>query len=264
MAFSLDNIFTTRTALPAGCGPIEIEPCAALKPYIRCFWTYARPDSGVPVRIIPDCCADIIIDLDRRSAVFVDTGFDSFFARSAGAVFGIRFYAWAVSRFSRADGARGSVDPEQLFDGFSDFRDRIVASKTVSERIDLAQSYLTGILDERCDGDVMNCLYGMIKNNGNVSVSALASDVAVSRRTLERKFLRIGIAARSIARLIRYQLLWQECLKADFSALDCVEKFGYYDQAHMYNDFRAFHGLNPVEARKEYSSLSHFYNTRSL
>lgn len=262
MAFSLDKIFTTRTALPKGCGVIEIEPCAALKPYIRCFWTYARTDRSIPVRIIPDCCADIIIDLDRRSAEFVDIGFDSFFVRSTGTVFGIRFYAWAVSRFSSTCVRHGPVDPKMLFAGFSDFQNRIIEAKTLSERIAFAQSYLTGIMSERCDDDVMNCLYSMVKNSGNVSVNELASDVAVSRRTLERRFLRIGITAQSMSGLIRYQLLWQECLKRDFSALDCVEKFGYYDQAHMYNDFRAFHGINPVEARREYSSLSHFYNTR--
>lgn len=40
MAFSLDRLYHPLTAQPFKCDKnyIEIAPCDALKPYIRCFW----------------------------------------------------------------------------------------------------------------------------------------------------------------------------------------------------------------------------------
>ena len=85
---------------------------------------------------------------------------------------------------------------------------------------------------------------------------------AVSTRSLERKFLRtVGTSPAQTLGLFRYQLLWQECLKPGFDALDCVEKFGFYDQAHLCNCFKAHHGISLTQARAECSTLSHFSNT---
>ena len=43
MAFSLESIFTTATAVPSEIsGIIEVEPIDYLKPYVRCFWLIAQ------------------------------------------------------------------------------------------------------------------------------------------------------------------------------------------------------------------------------
>ena len=48
---------------------------------------------------------------------------------------------------------------------------------------------------------------------------------------------------------MRYQLLWQEMLRAPrFSVLDAVDRFGYTDQAHLLGDFRRRHLMTPREA----------------
>ena len=86
MAFSLEKIFTTRTALPKNGGVTEIEPIAALKPYIRCFWTCERDKRNIVSRVVPDCCADIIIDLDNNGAGFVGMCPDNFSATHVNAI----------------------------------------------------------------------------------------------------------------------------------------------------------------------------------
>ena len=265
MAFSLDKIFTTRTALPKNGGVIEIKPIAALQPYVRCFWVCERDKWDRVSRVIPDCCADIIIDVDNNGAGFVGMCLDSFTATHVNAIFGIRFYAWAVPQFVRVNAAQlfnAVINPQNLFSNFNEFKDRIIAAKSTAERVELSQRYLISLLDERCDNDVMNCLYATIVHNGNISVRDLSGSVAVCRRTLERKYMQsIGVSPKTITEMLRYQLLWQDCIKSNFNALDCVEKFGYYDQAHMYNDFKRYHGIGLSEARQEYCDLSHFYNT---
>lgn len=265
MAFLLDRIFTTRTALPKNGGIVEVEPIAALKPYIRCFWTVDNTNSHKSARIIPDCCADILIDIDNRSASFVGISLDSFLTEHTSEVFGIRFYAWTVSRFVRVDADKlndADIAPENLFCDFAKFKDGIIRAENTAKRIELAENYLLRLIDERQDDDVMNCLYSVIVHNGNKSVGDLADEIAVSKRTLERKFLRnVGVSPKIAAELIRYQLLWQDCIAGGFDIFDEVDKFGYYDQAHMYNDFKKYHGITIGDARNEYLDLSRFYNT---
>ncbi|MDE5563480.1 MAG: AraC family transcriptional regulator [Clostridiales bacterium] len=265
MAFSIDSIFTTRTALPKNGGIVEIEPIVALKPYVRCFWTCERDKANKVSRVIPDCCADIIIDVENDGAGFVGMCLDSFAATHINAIFGIRFYAWAVPQFTRTNAVilfNALINPQNLFNNFTEFKDSIIEAKSTSERVELAQKYLIGLLDSRCDSDVMNSLCDIVINNGNISVSDLSRGIAVSKRTLERKFMQsIGVSPKTITEAVRYQLLWQDCIDNRFCAIDSVEKFGYYDQAHMYNDFKRYHGIGLGEARQEYYDLSRFYNT---
>lgn len=267
MTFSLDKIFTTRTAMPKNGGVVEIQPIAALKPYVRCFWTCDRGKCAKYTRIIPDCCADIIFDLDTFGVGFVRMSFDSFTAENASTVFGIRFYAWAMPHFTRTNATELyglDIAPQKIFYKFADFKDSLIEAKNTAERVSLAQKYLLGIIDERYDSDVMNSLYAIIRSNGNISVGDLSNIIAVSRRTLERKFLHnIGVSPKAISELIRYQLLWQDCIKNGFSVADSTFKFGYCDEAHMYNDFKRFHGIGLGEARSEFANLSRFYNTNT-
>ena len=44
--------------------------------------------------------------------------------------------------------------------------------------------------------------------------------------------------------MIRYQMLWREALGASFNVHDAVYKFGYFDQAHLLNDFKEYHGIS--------------------
>lgn len=261
MVFSLNKIFTTCTALPKNGGVIEIEPISALKPYIRCFWISEKCNANQSMRIIPDCCADIIIDVDNRSAKFVGMSFDSFLTENTSKVFGIRFYAWVVPYFVRVDADKlynSHIPPENLFCNFAEFQDSIIRAKSTMQRIALSENYLLQLIDERHDDDVMNCLHSIIVHNGNISVNRLADEIAVSKRTLERKFSQnVGVSPKAVAELIRYQLLWQDCITTGgFDVFDEVDKFGYYDQAHMINDFKKYHGIGIGDARSEYFDLS--------
>ena len=217
------------------------------------------------MRIIPDCCADIIFDLIGGCARFVGVSDNSFLSSNNGVFFGIRFYAWAVSRFTdeKIDFLfNGSTQPENIFKGFSRFKIELLHANGNERRVTLAQKYLLDLLDENIDADIMNCLFAMIKLNCNVSVRDLSNHVAMSSRTLERKFLRnIGVSPKTMTELIRYQMLWQDCIKPNFCVPDSVDKFGYYDQAHLYNDFRKYHGEGLFDARSRYTNLSRFYNT---
>ncbi|RYZ36515.1 MAG: AraC family transcriptional regulator, partial [Myxococcaceae bacterium] len=43
---------------------VEVLPCAALAPYVRCYWGMETSGPlGAPHRVMPDGCLDILVDL---------------------------------------------------------------------------------------------------------------------------------------------------------------------------------------------------------
>ena len=265
MSFSLDSIFTTRTALPKQRYITEILPSAALRPYIRCFWKYSGSTNILNYRIIPDCCADMIIPLDGYPPIFVGLSDSSFITRRMGDVFGIRFYAWAVAPFLHiclSELFNNAVSADGISKDFFKLQNEIIEAKYTASQVNLAEKYLSERFDGKLCHDIMNSLYFALSNNCRTAMTDLSDYCAVSKRTLERKFINyIGVPPKTMIELLRYQLLWQDCIKPGFSSADSAFKLGYYDEAHMYNDFKRYHGIGLGDARTEFKKLSHFYNT---
>lgn len=267
MSFSLDKIFTTVTSNPFRQNNyIEIEPCDALKPYIRCFWgskhnrTNNANNNFNNTLVIPDVCMDILItantDTNQLNSHFCGINNASFVSvESDNFCFGIRFYAWSVILFSdeNMNGVLNAfTDVESYFSDFSqELKEKILCAGNIYERKAIAEKFLLNKLNtKRENSDIMNSIYCIINRNGNSSVSGLSDYCFVSKRQLERKFLEnTGTSPKQMINLIRYQLLWQESLKPDFNIFNSVEKFGYFDQAHLLKDFKKYHGLTLNQAR---------------
>ena len=261
MSFSLNNIFTTLTSAPASrTGIKEIAPCALLAPYVRCFWTYSG-DSVKQIRIIPDCCADIIIDLhSQASGNYCGVSNRCFISDNNSALFGIRFYAWGVRMFTNANMGELfnlSYPANKIFDGIENAENNIINAPNTSARVYIAQKFLLRKLCDAENSDVMNSLYLALSRSCRTNVNEKSEYCAVSRRTLERMFaLNIGVSPKQMTDILRYQLLWQACLSHDFDVGDCVEKLGYYDESHLYNDFKKYHGIGLPSGRNEFYNLS--------
>lgn len=237
----------------------ELAPCAALRPYIRCFWGSdgAAGAAGGNSLVIPDTCTDILF---FRDAPPVYCGLDER-AHAAGAdengiFFAIRFYGWTAVYFADRDLSRTknrAVPAEEYFGRLlGGFGERLPYAATLGERAALAERALLARLDPaRESADLLNAVFLMLDGAGRTRIAELSRRTAVSEKTLERLFLaHTGLSPKSFSSLLRYQLLWREVLSSpDFSALGAVEKFGYADQAHLLNDFRKYHGMTPREAR---------------
>lgn len=276
MPLRLDKIFTTVTSNPTRTGNyIEIEPCDALKPYIRCFWGSKHNRAAFDAHrnkktlVIPDICMDIIVTGNQSAN---STGshfcginnFSYFVDESDNFCFGIRFYAWSAVLF--ADESMNGVlnaffNADAYFSGFSrELTEKLFNAKSIYERKAIAEEFLLHKLNAKHENfDIMNSLYYIINNNGNAGVAELSDYCVMSKRQLERKFVEnTGVSPKQMINLIRYQLLWQECLKENFNIMDAVEKFGYYDQSHLIREFRKYHGMS-INAALE--NVSHFYKT---
>ncbi len=248
---------------------IETVPCAALRPYIRCFWgtscpTAAAASSDTSTLVIPDTCMDIIFNVNYTensySASFC--ALDEKAYRTAypadgacQAVFAVRFYAWSAILFSEHS-LKDSHDPSFDAAAFScglqkELEPLLFDMPLLSDKIRMAEKVLLKRLNcSRQNDTLMNAVCRILSANGNIRISELQNDLVVSAKQLERIFsANMGIAPKSFAELIRYQKLWQDMVYSkDFHILDAVEKYGYFDQSHLLHDFKRRHLLLPAEA----------------
>ena len=83
---------------------------------------------------------------------------------------------------------------------------------------------------------------------GASRVQDVAHDIGMSpKRFIERFTLDVGVTPKRFCRLLRFQ---QTVARAHVGTVDwaaLAQACGYFDQAHMIHDFRAFSGLSPTE-----------------
>lgn len=259
----------TATPFKRSATYTELAPCAALAPYIRCFWGTPEPVRGSDFGssaglVIPDTCMDIIFTLDgvgsTVDSVFCTMGEDAIFTGGRGhsaltSTFAIRFYAWTATLFAERP-FRGSKNDYQRVDDFFPSLEKqltpmLMSVASLGERARIASQYLLRHINEaRFNPTLMNAVDQIISARGAMTISDLTASQAISPKRLERVFdEHIGLSPKSFSSLVRYQMLWQElCLGRGSSVLDLVEKYGYYDQAHLLNDFKKRHTMTPAQA----------------
>ncbi|SEN03623.1 AraC-type DNA-binding protein [Mucilaginibacter gossypiicola] len=100
----------------------------------------------------------------------------------------------------------------------------------------------------------------MYNSGGQVSVEELAEEMFVSNRTLERIFKQnVGIPPKEFLRIVRFREVLKRLRNAPPAAtkeslLQIAFELGYFDHAHLTNEFKKYSGVLPSE-------LSHFYKT---
>ncbi len=258
----------TGTPFQADSTYREVAPCAALAPYIRCFWggEHPLPDCPTPGGIvIPDTCMDIIFRIDYAanciSSSFCTLDEHSSFSLPSGrtsglsSTFAIRFYAWTACLFAEAP-LRGSLNGRYPAEAFFPHLTKallpvLLAEPTLPGRIRAAEEVLlTHLHPDAADPAVLNAIHHILRTDGRCRMAEVSAALAYSPRQLERRFdAALGIPPKAFASLMRYQLLWQSIvLSPYFDPLDAVDRFGYTDQAHLLHDFRRHHLLSPREA----------------
>jgi AraC-like DNA-binding protein len=137
-------------------------------------------------------------------------------------------------------GPEGADLPERLYEAATWPERFALLDRLVARRLAAARPPAAG---------VEHAWWRLVGTHGAASVEALAAEVGWSRRHLFARFREhTGLPPKVFARILRFQRA--AALLADPRgpslceiALDC----GYYDQAHLNRDFRAFAGRTPTE-----------------
>jgi AraC-like DNA-binding protein len=236
----------------------EFAPSSRLAAHIECFWLHSSVEPVTRFRVMPDGCADIIFERLRGCpgrgliAVGTMTQARSFDLRARQFTLGARFHPGMASRFLRVAGSELVDGMIALDDAWGAARARRLAEQlgeSTSPREAISR-FEASLGQPPALDPVDKAIAWLLEYRGQVPVEDLADSAGLSPRQFRRIcYQRAGLTPKRLARVLRFRQAlahagrpWQQ---ADWSqvALDC----GYYDQAHLINEFREFSGFAPGE-----------------
>jgi AraC-like DNA-binding protein len=220
----------------------ELAPSAALRDWVDAFWHRPAADAGSH-RVLPDGCADLLVDLSTGALSVVGTMTASMVIDGAHPeLLGVRF------RPGRA-GALLHTELQELTDLRVEIADQRLAPRgdTLPEWIASLERELTrrasaAKADPRIDAAVARI------SRGGVSIDELARELSLTRQHLRRAFLaQVGVTPKTFARVMRFRRLLRSAeSKRPPSWAALAVGLGYSDQSHLIAEFSEFAGTTPV------------------
>jgi AraC-like DNA-binding protein len=235
----------------------EFPPSPRFAAHIECFWLHSSDDPVPCFRVLPDGCADIIFERPSGSrgrglvAVGTMTQAQSFALRARQFTLGVRFRPVMASRFLRVAGPEIVDGLIALDDAWGAARARRLAEQLAesSSPREAIGRFEASLGEPPALDPVEKVVAWLVENRGQVPVEDLADSASLSLRQFRRICLeRTGLTPKRLARVLRFRQALVHAGQerpADWAqvALEC----GYYDQAHLINEFREFSGLAPGE-----------------
>jgi len=261
---------------------IEYLPAEGWRPHIAAYWVRkTEPETGsAGRRVYADGCADLICNAGTSTAYYHPMALQDVViplepgvlylggtmtaygvVRSdSGVLFtGIRFRPGGYyTVFAQTMGP--AVDTVVEFPD-EELRLAMQTEEGLAPRLDRWFGQRVGLPLRTRKYDFSLLCRQIYDSGGQVSVEALARDAHVSNRTLERIFKEnVGIPPKEFLRIVRFQEVLKrlrqvgDATVSEESLLRIAFDLGYYDHAHLTNEFKKYAGILPSE-------LSHFYKT---
>ncbi|GAB3905907.1 AraC family transcriptional regulator [Kibdelosporangium lantanae] len=130
--------------------------------------------------------------------------------------------------------------------------DQVAERDTWADRFDVLDTVLASALRPVDPPDEVRWAWRrMVADRGGRPVAELASEVGWSRRHFSERFAgEVGLGPKQVSRLIRFEHSGQ-LLRAGRPLAEVAADAGYYDQAHLSNEWRALAGCSPGEWLRE-------------
>ena len=251
----------------------EIKPQGKFSELIDCYWTSKEERSDV-YRVLPDGCADIIFNfgnaivrtginqnsLPEKSITVVGmmTTFRDVFSTSTSDLLGIRFKSGGLKRLTKVPlhELKDLVVP--AFEIIPEMGlpplDQLASSNRIETRVIQIEEWLSQILDRsaiKWDALVSAATDLILQSQGRIKMGELASLVCISPRQLQRRFkAQVGVGIKEYTRIVRFRNATRVIKSArDQSLLQTAFTCGYYDHAHLVNDFKSLAGTTPSGVR---------------
>jgi AraC-like DNA-binding protein len=188
--------------------------------------------------------------------------------RKCSGIIGVFFKAGSLYPLLKTSmtGVVGKVIEPQAFMGNQPIRILLekLANAQPRERIALVEKFFTRHLPITSQHltTVQYAGYLIRQKRGMVSIEAIATQMGISRRAVEKQFAeKVGISPKYYSRTMRFTALQQYLINHRQPCwLDITQQFGYHDQSHLIKDFYSFTGSSPLE----YTSLDTFLVERFI
>lgn len=127
------------------------------------------------------------------------------------------------------------------------------------ERIEVLEQFLAAVIRSAPRPEVAFAIDCLVRRGGALSIETLSTMTGVARRQLERRFQSdVGLSPKSFARLLRVNRAARMVL-SEAAFADVAAACGYFDQAHMSNDFRQLIQRSPHEWQRMAGTLGSFF-----
>ena len=137
--------------------------------------------------------------------------------------------------------------------------EQILNCKSTQQRVEIITRFIENKLDHLSPNfkNTTNTISYLILNDGNAKMFDLLNGQYLSQRQFERKFKFLtGFSHKYFSRIVRFEKsITTSYYNQQLSLTQLALHSGYFDQAHMIRDYRAFTGKNPSAYFSEDQSL---------
>ena len=248
---------------PAPMMPVyrELPPGPLLAPWVECYWSIRAADApGIPNRVLPDGCADLIVGLaGLPGPAAVGTMRTAAVYPLAGPVdlFGIRFRPGGGLPFlgaSLGELTDRRVPLGDLWGSSAGALADVMEQGSLRARASHAEQVLVARLAaaRHRDDELGRHAVALFRlARGGVGVRETAAALGVGERRLERAFARaVGVGPKALARVLRFRRVVRAIQRAGATGVPVrwvalALEAGYADQPHFVREFRALAGVTP-------------------
>ena len=248
---------------------LEFQPDAKFSNFIDCYWTSRESPSSIH-RVLPDGCTDLIFNFGEAvidcfnnrvslwkesiAAVGMMTTYREVSSANGADLLGIRFKSGCLSLFTKASLSElknTTIQASEIIPEFNSiFLERLCNTHGTKKRIDLIEQTLCRLLtNSQTASNKLICAVTdmIIQSKGQMRVRDIADSACIGIRQLQRRFeTSAGIGLKEYTRVIRF-IHTAAALKSSphKSILEIAFENGYYDHAHLNNDFMQIGGFLP-------------------
>jgi AraC-like DNA-binding protein len=259
----------------------EIRPSVRLQPFLYSFWILEHDgEDATPQRVVPDGHAELILNWSRPFESFQNGQWRGqprcFLAgqldgplllrpRGPARMLGVGFHPHAAARVLShpMHELSGRFTPvEDLSPSLS--RD-LHRALELPDPIAAVEAALLSAANtaRRGDGLIEEAVRRIARAKGATDLAALARDVGLSTRQLERRFhAAVGLPPKLFCRIERLNNVFRALGQGPGNWVDTAISCGYYDQAHLIRDCKSLSGMTPAILLAEDADLARYFYRR--
>ena len=253
---------------------LKYFPRPPLNEVVELFWHRGHETAAVhaPPReaILPDGCAHLVFNLSQNRIGFYEKIESNCLTTLAGSIFcGPRSSAYAILPAAAAiigvlfrpggvfrllsvptEEFRNEQVPLELILGGDSLRHQLIAAATPAARFFLLEKLLLRQLQRsRLLHRAVRYAVNAFERDSFLTVAAVLAKIGLSERRFSRIFgEQVGLTPKLFQRVRRFQRTMASLPaygEVDWAGTATAN--GYYDQAHLINDFRAFSSVTPSD-----------------
>lgn len=238
----------------------EIEPSQNLQHTIDSFWMFSNHERHEKFYVHPDGYTDLIIDLSKNQT-FISGVMTTSQVRELTAnaeVIGIRFKTEKFGILSKTplmDIKNLRIELPHVMNSFdSKALNHLHKSSTLWEKANILEAFVRSAihsLDKTEDKLVVSIAGYIRRSKGVVNIQELAKFHSISLRQLERRFKNyVGLTTKAFSNIIRFDNTTKAIASLpEKSLLEIAYTMGFFDHAHMHQEFKRISGKKPSSFR---------------